>query len=140
MKQLPEHQKGILAILAAAVLWSTGGIFIKLITLTPLQISSYRSLFAALVFIFIFKKKLLEVNWFTFINALFYAAILILFVYATKETTAANAIFLQYTAPIYILIFEPIINITTYEKINIITIILCFIGMTLFFMGELSPG
>ncbi len=140
MKQLPEHQKGILAILAAAVLWSTGGIFIKLITLTPLQISSYRSLFAALVFIFIFKKKLLEVNWFTFINALFYAAILILFVYATKETTAANAIFLQYTAPIYILIFEPIINKTTYEKINIITIILCFIGMTLFFMGELSPG
>src|SRR5690606_19961909 len=62
------------------------------------------------------------------------------FVYATKETTAANAIFLQYTAPIYILIFEPIINKTTYEKINIITIILCFIGMTLFFMGELSPG
>ena len=140
MSNLSDHQKGILAVLAAALLWSTGGIFIKLISLNAIQISSLRSLFAALVFIIIFRKKLFDINWFTFVNAFFYAAILILFVIATKNTTAANAIFLQYTAPIYVLIFEPIINKTRYEKINIVTIIVCFTGMILFFMGEISPG
>jgi drug/metabolite transporter (DMT)-like permease len=140
MDHLPEHQKGIIAILAAAVLWSTGGIFIKLISLNPLQLASIRSAFAAVVFGFIFRKKLLEVNGFTFINVLLYSGVLIFFVSATKNTTAANAIFLQYTAPIYVLIFEPLINKTHFEKINIITVTLCFAGMLLFFIGEISPG
>ncbi len=57
-----------------------------------------------------------------------------------KNTTAANAIFLQSTAPIYVLIFEPIINKTRYEKSNIITIGICFFGMILFFLGDLTQG
>ena len=140
MKHLPDHQKGILAIVIAAILWSTGGLFVKLTTLTPMQISFFRCLFAAVVFLIVFKSKLLKVNFFTFINAGFYAAVLILYVIATKTTTAANAVFLQYTAPIYVLIFEPLINKTKYEKINIITIIVSFLGMLLFFTGKLSPG
>ena len=140
MKQLPEHQKGIIAIAIAAILWSTGGIFIKLTSLTPMQISFFRCAFGALIFLVVFKKELLKANFFTFINAGFYAAVLILYVIATKTTTAANAVFLQYTAPIYVLIFEPIINKTKYEKINIITIIICVLGMTLFFTGKLSSG
>ncbi len=140
MKSLPEHQKGILAVLAAALLWSTGGIFIKLVTLDAMQISFFRGTFAALVFVIIFKKEIFYANGFTFINALLYAAILILFVLATKMTTAANAIFLQYTAPIYVLIFEPLLNKTKYEKINIITIVVCFLGMTMFFMSKFTPG
>lgn len=57
-----------------------------------------------------------------------------------KTTTAANAIFLQSTAPIYVLIFEPILNKTNWEKANIITIAVCFGGMILFFIGGLEPG
>ncbi len=140
MQHLADHRKGILAVVAAALLWSTGGIFIKLISLNAFQLSCLRSIFAAAVFVFLFRKKLLEVNLFTFINAGFYAAILILFVVATKMTTAANAIFLQYTAPIYVLVLEPLINKTKYQLINVITILFCFIGMVLFFIGELSPG
>jgi drug/metabolite transporter, DME family len=140
MKHLPDHKKGLIAVFAAAILWSTGGLFIKLISLDAMQLSFFRCLFAALVFAIIFKKEVLHANGFTFINAIFYAGVLILFVIATKTTTAANAIFLQYTAPIYILIFEPLINKTHFEKINVITIIICFVGMVLFFMGELSPG
>jgi drug/metabolite transporter (DMT)-like permease len=138
MNQLPEHQKGIIAVLIAAVLWSTGGIFIKLISLHPLQITFFRAIFAATVFAIAFRKKAFVFNGMTFINGLFYAAILILFVIATKLTTAANAIFLQYTAPIYVLIFEPLINKTEFKKINVITILACFTGMVLFFMGGLS--
>ncbi len=140
MSQLSEHQKGLLAVLAAAMLWSTGGMFIKLVTLNAIQISFFRSFFAAIVFAILFRKTVFYANGFTFLNAFTYAAVLVLFVISTKMTTAANAIFLQYTAPIYVLIFEPIINKTRYEKINIITIIICFLGMTLFFMGELTPG
>ena len=139
MKHLPDHQKGIIAVLAAALLWSTGGILVKLVSLSPMQISFSRCFFACFVFLVLFKKKLLLVNWFTFLNAFFYAALLTLYVFATKMTTAANAIFLQYTAPIYVLLLEPILNKTKYEKINIITISVCFIGMILFFTGKLSP-
>lgn len=114
--------------------------FIKLISLNPFQLSFFRSLFSAATFLVLFKSKALKKNSATFINAAFYAAILILFVIATKMTTAANAIFLQYTAPIYVLILEPLLLKTKFEKINIITIILAFGGMALFFLGELSPG
>jgi drug/metabolite transporter (DMT)-like permease len=138
MKHLPEHQKGIIAVLIAAILWSTGGILIKLVALHPLQITFFRAIFAASVFATAFRKQAFIFNGMTFINGLFYAAILILFVIATKLTTAANAIFLQYTAPIYVLIFEPLINKTEFKKINVITILACFSGMILFFMGELS--
>ncbi len=140
MKDLPEHKKGLLAVLAAAILWSTGGLFIKLITLDAMQISFFRCVWAAIVFAVIFRKQVFYANLFTFINAFSYAAVLILFVLSNKMTTAANAIFLQYTAPIYVLIFEPVINKTNYEKINIVTIIICFFGMLLFFIGEISPG
>jgi len=140
MKHLPEHQKGLLAVLASAVLWSTGGVFIKLISLNAFQLSVFRSALAAIVFLILFRKVAVYANGFAILNAFFYVVVLIFFVLATKLTTAANAIFLQYTAPIYVLIFEPIINKTKYEKINVITILICFLGMILFFMGEFSPG
>jgi drug/metabolite transporter (DMT)-like permease len=140
MKNSPEHLKGIFAVFLTALLWSSGGLFIKLITLSPMQISFFRCLIAALVFLVIFKSKVLKLNPLALLNSISYAIVLILFVYATKTTTAANAIFLQSTAPIYVLIFEPILTKSKYEKINIITISVCFIGMILFFVGELSPG
>lgn len=140
MNNLTEHQKGLAAIFIAALLWSTGGIFIKLISLNSLQLSALRSLFAAITFFVIFRNKLFKFNIATVVNALFYAGILILFVIATKTTTAANAIFLQYTAPIYVLILEPLLLKTYFERYNILTIVICFVGMLLFFMGELTPG
>lgn len=140
MNQLTEHQRGLLAVLLTAVLWSSGGLFVKLISLSAMQISFFRCLIAAFVFLVIFRKQALYFNGFALINSLFYAIVLITFVIATKTTTAANAIFLQSTAPIYVLIFEPILFRTRYERINIITIVVCFTGMILFFTGELSPG
>jgi drug/metabolite transporter (DMT)-like permease len=140
MKNLPEHQKGILFVFIAALLWSSGGLFIKLISLPAMQLAFFRCTIAALTFGLIFRKQVLLVNRLTFLNSLFYAAILITFVISTKTTTAANAIFLQATAPIYILIFEPLINKTKYERINIITVAVCILGMLLFFVGELEPG
>lgn len=140
MHRLSEHQKGLIAIFLAAVLWSSGGLLLKLITLTPMQISFFRCAIAAITFAVIYRKKILIVNGFTFVNAVFYAAVLFFYVLATKTTTAANAIFLQSTAPIYVLIFEPIINKTKYTKANTITVSICLVGMILFFLGDLKPG
>ena len=140
MKNLSEYQKGILFVFIAGLLWSTGGLLIKLISLNAMQLAFFRCTIAAITFGLIFRKKILLVNKLTFINSVFYAIILITFVIATKMTTAANAIFLQSTAPIYVLIFEPIFNKTKYERINIITVAVCMIGMLLFFVGKLEPG
>ena len=140
MKNLSEHQKGILFVFIAGLLWSTGGLFIKLITLPAMQLAFFRCVIAATAFGIIFRKRILLFNKMTLLNSVFYASILITFVIATKTTTAANAIFLQSTAPIYVLIFEPIFNKTKYEKINIITVAVCVLGMILFFVGKLEPG
>jgi DME family drug/metabolite transporter len=137
---MSEHRKGIIAIVIAALLWSTGGLFIKLISLDAYQLSFYRSIFSALTFVILFRRKVFVFNTAVLLNGLFYAGILILFVVATKLTTAANAIFLQYTAPIYVLIFEPLILKTKLKAINVISVIISFIGMTLFFVGEISPS
>ncbi|MCW9094912.1 MAG: DMT family transporter [Ignavibacteriaceae bacterium] len=140
MKNLSEHQKGILFVLTAGLLWSSGGLFIKLISLPAMQLAFFRCSIAAITFGIIFRKRILLINKLTLINSAFYAAILITFVIATKITTAANAIFLQSTAPIYVLIFEPIFNKTKYERINIITVAVCMVGMLLFFVGKIEPG
>ena len=140
MNNLSEHNKGILAVFLTAILWSSGGLFIKLISLSSMQLSFFRCLIAAVIFAVLFRKKILKVNISALFNSLAYAAVLILFVIATKTTTAANAIFLQSTAPIYVLIFEPVLTKTKWERINIITIAVCFVGMILFFMGDLTPG
>ncbi|MBZ0199674.1 MAG: hypothetical protein K8H86_07395, partial [Ignavibacteriaceae bacterium] len=102
MQSLTDHQKGILGVVAAAVLWSSGGLLIKLISLNAMQLSFFRCLIAAIVIGAVFRKDVIYANGLALINAIFYAAVLILFVIATKTTTAANAIFLQSTAPIYV--------------------------------------
>ncbi len=139
IKHLQEHQIGLLAVFTAALMWSTGGLFVKLVTFNAMQISFFRCAIAAAVFAILFRKKLLQVNTLTFVNAFFYASVLTAYVIALKLTTAANAIFLQSTAPIYVLIFEPIILKTSYNRVNIITIAVCIIGMFFFFMGKISP-
>ncbi|MCW8804023.1 MAG: DMT family transporter [Ignavibacteriaceae bacterium] len=140
MQNISEHQKGIFYVFTAALLWSSGGLFIKLISFSAMQLSFFRCSIAALTFALIFKKQILQINKLSIINSIIYAVVLISFVIATKTTTAANAIFLQATAPIYVLIFEPLINKTRYDRINIITVAVCVLGMTLFFIGKLEPG
>ena len=140
MQNLSEHQKGLVYVLIAALLWSTGGLFIKLISFSAMQLSFFRCSIAAITFALLFRKRILLINKLSITNSVVYAMVLITFVIATKTTTAANAIFLQATAPIYILIFEPILTKTKYERINIVTVGICMIGMLLFFVGKLEPG
>lgn len=137
---MKEHNKGIIFILIAAILWSTGGLFIKILPLDAFQISFARSVFAALILIILSGRSSFTINKLVLLNSMFYAGILILFVAATKLTTAANAIFLQYTAPIYVLVFEPLLLKTGFKRQNIYAVSICFLGMALFFLGDLNTG
>ncbi len=128
----------LMFIFAAALLWSTGGLFIKWTTLSALQVSFWRCLFALVTIGFLTRKHGWRINRLTVLTTILYAALLLLFVIATKKTTAANAIFLQYTAPIYILIFEPWLFRERFQASDLLTVLLCMCGMSLFFVGKLD--
>jgi drug/metabolite transporter, DME family len=142
--KIPNHRKGLIYISFTAFLWSTSGFFIKYLTINAFQISFYRSIVAALTvyIICLIRKQQIkfEFDKVSSFAAIFYAGILILFVMATKMTTAANAIFLQFTAPMYLVVLEPLLLKTKFEPKNIITVIICILGMLLFFFGKLEIG
>jgi len=127
----------LLFILAAAVLWSTGGLFIKWVKLGGLELSFWRSLFAIFTVAFFTRREGFRLNSLTAVASVLYAVLLILFVSATKATTAANAIFLQYTSSVYLLILEPLVYKEKFRSRDLVTVLVCVGGMSLFFMGQL---
>lgn len=131
--------RNLLFVLAAALLWSTGGLFIKWTALSGLELSCWRSFFAFFTVAILTRHEGFGLNPITAVASFLYAVLLILFVLATKETTAANAIFLQYTAPVYLLIAEPIIYKEKFRSRDLITVLVCLGGMALFFVGQLRP-
>jgi drug/metabolite transporter (DMT)-like permease len=139
VKDAPAHSSvsPYLLVLGAALLWSTGGLFIKANNLTPYELSCGRALFAAATVALLTRREGFGLNVVTCVASVIYAALLLLFVIATKLTTAANAIFLQYTAPIYILLLEPLLYHERYRWQDFIVVACCLAGMSLFFVGKL---
>lgn len=129
----------LLLVIAAAMLWSTGGLFIKWTSLSGLELSFGRSLLAAITVAIFTRHEGFGLNRITALTSVLYAALLVLFVLATKQTTAANAIFLQYTAPVYLLIFEPLFYKEKFRSRDLIVVLACIGGMSLFFVGQLRP-
>ena len=138
-KGRPFATTPILLVVAAALLWSTGGLFIKWTELSAFELSFGRSLLAALTVALFTRREGFGINGLTVLTSLLYAALLLLFVVATKLTTAANAIFLQYTAPIYVLLLEPIFYKEKFKASDLLTVAVCIMGMSLFFVGKLRP-
>jgi len=138
---MQARRKGILLVAAAALLWSTGGIGIKVVAEPPLKVTFYRSLFAAVALMLFLPRKNWAVKRWTstpaFIGAIIsYAACLTTFVVATKWTTAANAIFLQYAGAIWVLLLSPIVVHEPLRSRDAIAIGTALGGMALFFVGR----
>jgi drug/metabolite transporter, DME family len=129
----------LLFVFAAALLWSSGGLFIKWTSVSGLALSCFRSFFAVFTVAIFTRHEGFGLNRLTAVASVLYAVLLILFVAATKQTTAANAIFLQYTAPVYLLILEPLIYKERFRSRDLITVLVCLGGMALFFVGQLRP-
>jgi drug/metabolite transporter (DMT)-like permease len=128
----------VLLLIVTAVLWSLGGVLIKSIEWNPLAISGSRSAIAVVVLGAFFPTLWRKISWRTLPGALAYTATVTLFVFATKLTTAANAIFLQYTAPIYIALLGPWLLQERATKLDWVLISLGLGGILLFFFDQLS--
>jgi drug/metabolite transporter (DMT)-like permease len=127
-----QHLRGILATMAAALIWSSAGVLVKLLHQDAFTILCYRSLYAGLIFLAVFRKEALHFDRRAFLISFFYAPLLICFVTSTKLTTAANAIFLQYLAPAIVLVAEPKLLGLKMKRYNIITVFVCLFGMSFF--------
>ena len=141
---MPDQRKGLVYIIIAALLWSSSGLFIKVLTLTAFQISFFRSLVATCTIVVILRfrgrKPEFHLRWPDAACTLCYAMTVILFVTATKLTTAANAIFLQFTAPIYLVFLEPWVFKRALKRRDLFAVLACLGGMALFFGGHLELG
>jgi len=110
--------RGRLLILSAALLWSLAGVFIKFLDVPPLTIVFYRSLFACLVFTPFARAAEWRISAPVLVSVLTYTAAISSFVSANKLTTAANAIVLQYTAPIFVFLFSRAVLGERISRIN----------------------
>lgn len=132
------HAKAVLLLLLTALLWSTGGVLIKWMAWHPLAIAGMRSAIAAVFLWAVLGRPRITWSWMQLSGAAAHAASVLLFVTATSLTTAANAIVLTYTAPIYValgsgwLLREPV---TKGDWWAVGTVLL---GMGFFFCDQLT--
>lgn len=128
-----------LLLVAAATLFSTGGAAIKATQFNAWQVSTFRSSIAAVVIALLVPAALRGLQWRIVPIAVAYALTVDLFVGATKLTTAANAIFLQSTAPLYVLLFSPLLLKEKIRRKDLSLILAVGAGMALFFLGDQHP-
>ena len=125
-----------LFIVLAALLFSTGGTAIKATSLTSWQTAGFRSGVAALALLALVPAARRGWSWRVLPVGLAYAATLVLFVHSTKLTTSANAIFLQSTAPLWLLLIGPLVLKEAVRRIDLIYSLALAGGMALFFVGS----
>jgi drug/metabolite transporter (DMT)-like permease len=144
MNRTFDTTRGALLVALAALLWSSSGLFIKVLPLGALQICFARSLVAAFTIAAVVRlrggRPFPRPDLLSLACAASYAGVLILFVSATKLTTAANAIFLQFSAPIYLVFLEPRVTSRALRGRDLVAVGLCLGAMALFFVGRLGLG
>lgn len=133
-------RSGRLLVAAAALLWSTGGLAIKLVPLDALGVVFWRAALTVLFLVAVFRPPLARWRKASVATAVVYALMILSFVTATKWTTAANAIFLQYTGPFYVLALGPWLLKEKFRKADAVAIAVALGGMSLFFVGRLDAG
>jgi len=138
---LQDTTKAALLLAATALIWSSGGLAIKLIELHPMAITGLRSALAAATLAALLRDRLsFSLSRAQLGAALGYAGLLISNVAATKLTTSANAILLAYTAPIYVALLAPLFLGERTRRSDWLFIALTMGGMILFFMDKLSTA
>lgn len=139
---MKSEYRGMLQMLICSVLWSIAGILIKLIPWNPLIIAGGRSLLAALtvlIYVAITRQKIIF-NRNVFKSMLFLAATFLCFVGASKFTTSANAIVLQFSAPVFILLFSVLFQRQKAVPLDIAAVALTLLGITLFAVDGIESG
>lgn len=123
-------------IIAAAVLFSTGGAAIKFCGFGAWQLAGFRALFALLTIVVLLPESRRGWSWRTVLVGFAYAATTLLYVQANKHTTAASAIFLQSTSPLFILLLAPLLLGEHASRRDIAQMAVMGAGLGLFFLGS----
>lgn len=140
MSTAPERRRAIWFLVIAAILFSSAGFLIKLVQLPALAVASGRSAVAAIVIWAFLRRPKFTWSATQIACAVAYCGTVLFFVIANKTTTAANAILLQYTAPVYIALFGMWFIGERTRMLDWVTIGLVLVGMTLFLLDGLSAG
>ncbi len=131
---------GVLAMAATAFLWSIAGLFIKVIDWNPIAIAGLRSLIASIVILVYLKRPKFHLSFPQVAAAVANAATMLLFVSANKTTTAANAILLQYIAPVLTAFIGAMLLKERPHAEHYAAFPLVTIGMIVMFLDELGGG
>jgi len=134
----PARTVDRMMVLAAALLFSTGGAAVKLTSLTGWQVASLRSAIAAIALLVFLPTAWRGSSWRSLLVGCTYAATMISFVLANKLTTAANAVFLQSTAPLYILVLGPLLLHEPLHRRQLLFMVALMAGMSMIFAGGQS--
>jgi drug/metabolite transporter (DMT)-like permease len=135
---MPRRFLPPLLLLLAALCWSLGGVLIKSIDWPPMAIAGGRSAIAIPMILLCIGRPRFTFSLAQIGGALSYAGTVVLFVFATRMTTAANAIFLQYTAPIYVALIGRRYLGERASRIDWLVIAVALVGIGLFFMDRLT--
>lgn len=139
MNSLTERRKATLFLILAALLWSTSGVLIKALNWQPLSILAGRGIFTSALFLIYMRRLPKNITRWTLFAAGGSIATQFLFVTSTKLTTAANSIFLQYTAPIYVVLLGYWLLREKPSRSDWSAMGLIFLGLLLFFGDQLTP-
>ena len=138
MTSLTERRKAILFLILAAALWSTAGVFVKALDWQPMSILAGRGLFTSIVFLLYLRRLPTKWSRWMLLGAGASIATQFLFITSTKLTTAANSIFLQYTAPIYVVLLAYWLLREKPSRTDWVAMGIIFLGLLLFFGDQLS--
>ena len=139
---MKERNRSVLFVFLASVCFSTGGLFIKLIPWNALAINGARNLIGALVigsYLLITRRRIVFSRR-VLIGALSMIGVTTFFVLANKMTTAANTIVLQFTAPVFVIIFMTVLYRQKPGKADLAVCFLVLLGVVLFFVDGIRAG
>src|SRR5437588_4324505 len=141
---IPRSRRGAMSsrskIIAAAILFSSGGAAIKFCGFGAWQLAACRAALAMLTILVLLPESRRGWNWRTVVVGFAYAATTLLYVQANKHTTAASAIFLQSTSPLFILLLAPLLLGEHATRRDIMQTAAMGVGLGLFFLGSDKPS
>jgi len=137
-----RKNRAMLLMVITAMMWSLGGIFIKLISWSPFLIAGVRSGISGSIMAMYMAAThtRFKLNTYSLLAGIGLGFSATLFTIANKLTTAANAIVLQYTAPIFILVISALFFRQKLARRDVVVVGITMAGMVLFFLDQLSPG
>lgn len=127
-------------IVVAAVLFSTGGAAIKFCAFGAWQLAGFRATIAMTTILLVLPEARRGWSWRTLVVGIVYAATTLLYVQANKHTTAASAIFLQSTSPLFILLLAPLLIGEHASRRDLVQMAVMGAGFVLFFLGMDRPS